>query len=558
LAVIFILLLNLFTAYYLQAKIYNLININNPPQYIENITVIIDDMNRKRYSSEIFFTIDTDNGEKLKGIILYQDDNVFNKGDAVFIHRRIKKINPANSYSNYLLAQGIHYSGNLNESDMTHISKGNPGFLTLLQNILLARISSVFPERTAGLIKALLTGNQNYIEKKIIIQYRNSGVLHTLSASGLHVAIFAAIPAFFLLRLIRKNFAMAVSMIFVTAYLLITDTPVSLLRAVIMFALYFIQLLMFRQRNILNYLMITCSVILLIMPWEIFTPGFQLSFGATAGIILFYKQYRKSLNGLPPLIADTTAVTLAAQVTTLPIILVQMNQINTAGLFSNLIIIPVITLIMGLTLFTLCLSFISITVAGFIGNIIDSIFSLSLDFTDFICGMNLNFFVYDISIILCILLLTGLLPLLNFHIIKKLKFSPVLISLILCTLYLKNFYYFGGQDFTIENGNSKAVVRVENHRQILKLSLAEGSETREIISSIKKRNPDIKIIELENSTYSTLLASKILMNDYVIDEFRFNCIPEPSPTLKKTLFQLEKDNIAVKFQLNKKYFNAKT
>jgi len=334
--------------------------------------------------------------------------------------------------------------------------------------------------------------------------------------------------------------------------------PVSLLRAVIMFGLFYVQLLLFRQRNIFNYLMITCTAIMILMPWEIFSPGFQLSFGATAGIILFYKQYRKAFNRLPAIIADPAAVTLAAQVATLPVIIIQMNQINTAGLLSNLIIIPVITLIMGISLLALCISFISIPVAVFLGNVTHTIFRLSLDFTDFICMLKLNFFIYDISVILFIILLIGLLPLLNHRGIKKLKFYPVVLSVILCTIYLKKFYTYDNKNFTIRSGDSKAVIATENKKHILKLNLAEGIEIRNIIDSIKNKNPDIKIIELENGTYSSLLASKIIMNDYIIDEFRFNHIPELTGLFKKTIFQLDKDHVTVKFSINKNNFQEKS
>lgn len=553
----FILFTCTLTGYYLTRKINNLIADNNCPLYIENTDIIIDEINFKRYSSEIYFTVNINNVNHLRGVIFYQDDPSFNKGDIIFIHKKIKKITSCNTYNKMLISKGIHFAGSINESDITLIHKEPPAFHATLQSKMLGRTDKIFRETTGGLIKALFTGNQNYIEKKIIIQYRNSGVLHVLSASGLHVVIFASIPAFFLIPIIRKKTAMAVSLLSVLTYLLITDMPVSLLRAVIMFALFYVNLLLNRQKNIFNYLMITCSIILIISPWEIFSPGFQLSFAATAGIIIFYKPFRKAFNGLPGIIGDTTAVTLAAQLTTLPIILIQMNQINTAGIISNLIIVPVITLIMGIALLALCVSFFSVTLAVILADITDIIFRLSLMFTDYISALKLNFFVYDISIVLIILLIIGALPLLNYKKIRKLKYTPVLLSVILCTIYLKKFYSDKNGEFTIKSGNSIAEVITENDRHVLKLNLAEEADGQEFITLIKNRNPDIKIIELENANYTSLLVSKVIMNDFIIDEFRFNKIPEIY-LIKKTLAQLDKDKVTIKFSMNKLNFREKT
>lgn len=523
---------------------------------MENITVVVDETCTRRYSSEIYFTVKGSNREKLKGVIFCQDNPSLNKGDILFIHKKIKKITSGNLYNNMLISRGIHYICSLNETDLTVLYKKPLAFHASLQRRLLEKTDIIFRKTTSGLIKALFTGNKSYIDKKIIIQYRDSGLLHVLSASGLHVAIFASFPAFILVPFLSNIMVMGVSLISVFSYLFITDMPVSLLRAAIMFAVFYIQLLLCRQRNIFNCMMITCTVILLISPWEIFSPGFQLSFAATAGIIVFYKQFMRALDGLPRIISNATAVTLAAQLTTLPVILVEMNQINTAGLVSNLLIVPVITLIMAVSALALGVSFFSITPAVLTGKIADIIFSLSLKVTDFISSLRLNFFIYDISFLLCLILLIGLIPLINHKQIRKLKFYPVLLSLILCTIYLKKTLV-NKMEFSVESGKSKAEVLTENGRHVLKLNLTDEADSQDFIIAIKSRNPDIRIIELDNVNYTSLLVSKILMNDYIIDEFRFNSIPEPY-LIRKILSQFDKDNIRVKFSTIKLNFQEKT
>jgi len=530
-------------------KISNLILDGSLPEYIENISVIIDDVNFKRYSSGIYFSAPVEKNLRLKGILYYQGETIFNKGDTLFIHKRIQKVsaNRNSQFNNYLISRGIHFTSGISDPDITILNKNDPPLRNRLQYNLLKRIDVLFKQPTAGVIKALLTGNQNYIEKKIILQYRESGVLHCLSASGLHVGIFAIIPAFLLLPFIRRNIAMFISLLSVLSYLYITDMPVSLLRAVIMFGLFYFQLILFRKRNVFNYLMLTASIILIISPWEIFSPGFQLSFAATGGILIFFKQYRKSMKNIPAMIADSTAVTLSAQIMTIPIIIFHMNQFNTAGIAANIIIIPLITLIMGIAIFTIVLSPLSISAAVFFGNIADLLLKFTLLITKFISGLRLNFFVYDITPILFVLISISLIPLVNHRKILKLKFYPIVISVIFCTLYLKQNLQSNEKNYTITTGNSTAEIRTENKTQILKLNLEDGVDTEEVVYAIKKNNPDIKIIELGCTNNASILTSKKIMNDYIINEYRFAQIPFLDKTFKNIISQLEKDNVIVKF-----------
>ncbi len=536
------------SSYTLNNRINSMLNSDGIPEHIANIEIEIDDLLFRRYSNELYFTIPDHGNRLLKGILYYQGNIKLNAGDRIFIHKRIYRVKnePGRHFNRYLLTRGIHHSGYINDNDITVIKKNEAPVRAYIQKSLLERIDHLFRDPANGVVKALLTGNQNYIEKRIIISYRDSGVLHTLSASGLHVAIFASIPAFLLLPFFRRNMAATISFFTVLFYLFITDTPISLLRAVIMYGFFFAQLLLFRRRNAFNYLMLTCSVLLLASPWEIFSPGFQLSFAATAGILIFYRQFRKSVSQLPAYIADSTAVSLSAQVFTIPIILVGMNQFNTAGIFTNIIIIPLITVIMVMSLAAIGFSFIYLPFAALTGDLTGLLLKISLFITEHAAKLRLNFHVPVIDPVLLFLILAGLIPIFNYRTATKLKFYPVIISALISTLYLKNIH----QTRTGENihaGLSRsASIRFENNRQILRLDLKDVDETESIINEIKGTNSDINIIELADSSGNNILASRRIMNDYVIDELRLNNLIEINNQFKALAFQLEKDNIALK------------
>lgn len=551
--VLFFLTVSAIICVYLTGRIKELTSDKNLPDFISNVSVKIDKVKYKRYSSELHFSTQNDSGKILHGIIYFQGDRIPDRGDSIFIHKKIYRVKLLNNYfSSYLISRGIHYTSGASDNDITFlhqnkISSDTVSAGSIMQNNLLIRVDSIFRQPAAGVIKALLSGNQNYVDKNVILSYRNSGVLHTLAASGMHVGIFAAIPAFLLLPFFRKNIALLGSFLSVLLYLYITDLPVSLIRAVIMFGFFYLQSILFRNRNVFNYLMLTGSIILVISPWEIFSPGFQLSFGATASIIMFYKQYLKSLKNIPSFIAGTTAVTFSAQIFTIPIIIFHMNQLNTAGIVSNILIIPLISIIMGTSLFSILVSFISISAAILAGLIPEYIFRLSFLITGFISDLKLNFFVYNITLPLFLLMILSLAPLLNYHKFQKMKFYPVLLSIILCTLYMKKNYSGNGKEFQIKWGNSKAEIKTEEKKQILKIDLEESADTEKIISEIKIKNPDIKIIELTKINNSGLLLSRKILNDYAIEEYRFSDIPHINPMFKKMIYQLEKDNVVVKF-----------
>ncbi len=531
-------------------KIGNLTEEKDLPDYINNTSLVIDEINLKRYSSDVYFHTTGEKTNAIKGIIYYNGIPDFNKDDIIFIHHKIKKIKngTGSSFNYYLISRGIHYAAGLAENDITIITKNKLSSHAYLQKALLNKIDLIFKEPSSGVIKALLTGNQNYVNKNILIQYRNSGVLHSLSASGLHVAVFAAIPSFLLIPLLRKNIAMSVSLFTVLLYLYITDIPIPLIRAVIMFGLFYLQSLLFRKRNVFNYLMLTCSIILIFSPWEIFSPGFQLSFAATAGILIFYKQYKYSLRSLPDKISGSIAVTMSAQIMTIPIVLFHMNQLNLSGLAANIVVIPLISLIMGTAVFTIIISFVSINSAIASGYMTDLIFKLSALITNFFSELRLNFFVFDITPLLILLLLLSLVPVINNRKSMKLRFYPVIISTLLCVIYMKKYYQNNEDRYVITDQNSKADIIIENNLHVLKLDLKEGVDIEKIVSGIKSKNYDIRIIELSSISNSNLLVSGKILNDYIIDEYRFPLIPDPDIIFRKLIFQLEKDNIIIKFR----------
>ena len=224
------------------------------------------------------------------------------------------------------------------------------------------KIAGTFPYPVSALLIAIYFGDTSFLEKKTMIHFRDAGTLHLLAASGMNIALVASIPMLLLVPAgIGRRKALFISAVVTGFYLLITDMPVSLVRASAMYMFMTAGFFLSREKNSFNSLYLAGSLIILLMPWELFNPGFQLSFGATAGILFFYKRYRESMKGLPSPVSRSLAVTFAAQLAAYPLIYLHMGQFNPAGFITNLFEIP---LIMVITLLSLIILVYLINITG--------------------------------------------------------------------------------------------------------------------------------------------------------------------------------------------------
>ncbi|MGL4369272.1 MAG: ComEC/Rec2 family competence protein, partial [Spirochaetota bacterium] len=245
------------------------------------------------------------------------------------------------NYSAAQMREGIFYGVKLYESNISIISRGNTLLRTKARDALIFRNSSLYGEKTGGVINALMLGDSAFVDKMTTYDFTRAGVLHILAASGMHVAVIAAIPLFLLsLCGLPKALSFSVTSVILAAYYYLTCMPVSLLRACVMFWILTAGILMRREKIVINALYLSAAVIVCICPWELYSLGFQLSYGATWGILLFQKQIFRVIPRIRLGISDSVALTLSAQLFVLPLLLASLNELNFTGLMSNIILVP--------------------------------------------------------------------------------------------------------------------------------------------------------------------------------------------------------------------------
>ena len=159
--------------------------------------------------------------------------------------------------------------------------------------------------------------------------------------------------------------------------------------------------------------------------------------------------------------------------------------------------------------------------------------------------MNLNFFI-DSAVIPASVMIISFFPLINLRIFSRMKAWPVFIALLLSAILLK----YGGDKSDSDNSiaHSSKGIRFEQYQNRLKLILELDENTvfnEENLFLLRKLHPEIKIIEISQSSYNNITACRILMNDFIIEECILGNVESIDAGFKGFLKILQKENIKV-------------
>ena len=259
------------------------------------------------------------------------------------LYRPRRANNPnAFDFANYLARQGA-FAGLKGE---IIIDKKSPtwGVWQIRQRIVEAQIQGIGQEK-GTLLSSITLGRQAVnLPAKITDLFIKTGLAHILAASGFHVAILLG----FVLTITRnlspkKQFIIAITILII--YGTLTGLQPSVLRAILMGIGALIGLLYNRQVNSLGSLLLAATILLLWQPLWIWDLGFQLSFLATLGLIITVPLLKNKIDYFPNLIAEPIAISLAATLWTMPLLMFTFNSIALYSIPINIITTPLVTLI---------------------------------------------------------------------------------------------------------------------------------------------------------------------------------------------------------------------
>lgn len=294
-------------------------------------------------------------------------------------------------YARYLNNHGISgttfivpwkYQHNKFSTDNLPVTIAVAAKLRLIRLFLINKISkwgmSVDAE---SLIAGIALGQKNSISKSQREAYSQAGAAHILALSGLHLGIIWSLLCVLCLGRWRTAGSM-IALLTIWAYVMFAGMPVSAVRAAVMLTVMSLASLTNRRGSSLNTLAFAAIIILLISPSALYDVGFQLSFVAVAFIVIFTTPF---MNILSPKwrsrhpwltrLTSMTVVTVTANIGTLPLVALYFNNIPLYGLITNLIAIPLITVI--LWLFIVCITTMSLALPSallsFLTSILDTV-----------------------------------------------------------------------------------------------------------------------------------------------------------------------------------------
>ena len=215
-----------------------------------------------------------------------------------------------------------------------------------------------------AVVAALVLGYQDEITPELTRAYSASGAVHILSVSGLHVAIVYGF-LMFILGLFLKNQRWAkivkslLAIICLWSYAILTGMSPSVMRAAFMCSVVAAAMGFGRKSEILNSIFLSAFILLVANPNNLFNIGFQLSYAAVISIVIFAvpaNNVLKTRNKALVFAVDIFIVSVAAQLGTAPFTIYYFHTFPTWFLLTNIIAIPLSTIIIYLAICTLALS----------------------------------------------------------------------------------------------------------------------------------------------------------------------------------------------------------
>ncbi|MBS3787139.1 ComEC/Rec2 family competence protein [Candidatus Bipolaricaulota bacterium] len=301
---------------------------------------------------------------KLKIFLRRNNPSELNYGDELTVRGEFEA--PATSYDfNYreFLRKkriwGVVYQG-----EVTNLRKasGNPVLKIgwVLRNFLSNRIKKVLPKR-GDFLKALLFGTRDVLDDSTEESFTNTGLAHLLAASGLHLGIILGASWWLATKLgFERKTTYLISLPMVFIYLLIVGFKLPLLRASLIYLFGGVHLWLREAGIILDdwydryqSLAGAALVLVIINPETISTVGFQLSFGATFALALFFQPIQETMPVKPNYFNGIISASLSAQLGILPVLAVHFGQIYPWAPIINLIAIPGVTTVLYLGIVTI-------------------------------------------------------------------------------------------------------------------------------------------------------------------------------------------------------------
>lgn len=207
--------------------------------------------------------------------------------------------------------------------------------------------NQTLPEPQASLLAGIVLGSKRRMSDRFFQALKKTGTLHVVVASGANISLVSQPLLENLSGFLSRKIALLITFILMWFYTIMAGFDPPVVRAALMASFAFLAQFLGRERDVVRSLLLAAGLMLLIDPLIVFDLGFQLSFSATAGILLFYEKIKPFFSRLS-FFGDGLATTLAAQVFVLPIIFLNFKEISLISPLVNALVLWTIDPLMKL------------------------------------------------------------------------------------------------------------------------------------------------------------------------------------------------------------------
>ena len=468
---------------------------------------------KKKYDNKITLYIKAK--EKIV-INYYTEENIdFSLGDEIQI-MGILNVPDSNTipnlfnYKKYLYYNDIHYI--MTAKNIKKISN-NTNIIYYLREKISSRIDEIY--KSNEYIKIFILGDTSLLDENINESYRQNGISHLFSISGMHISLFASIILYVLKRISYNNYYnYGMVIIFLFVYTLLVGPSPSVIRSLIMYILFSINKLLNLKIKSIDIMLLVLIIMLIINPYYLYNISFQYSYLISFTLVLFSYKLKK----IKSKFNKSLYISFISFLISFPICIYNFYQINIISIFLNLLVIPLVNI------FIFPLSLIS-----FIFPKISYILYL---FTTILQNISLFIYNYDFGIMTfpkpsIPLIITYYIFIYSFLYNKKIIFIFIIV-------FIHKFYNYldmATEITLLDVGQGDSILIRYPYNQGNVLIDSGGLTNSDYSISINKTIPYLKSIGISNLDYLILTHGDYdhmgeaisLVNNFKVEKVIFNC-----------------------------------
>lgn len=515
--------------------------------------IISEELKPNPYSYKYYLEVKQINNQKLKGKLLVNFSKKNNEaklkvGSLVVAKCAIKALKKPNNpnqfdYADYLEKRDVFHQIYFENKNFKAVSieKNTAYHLQSIRDKISNDFNNYnFTKDQLSIIQALLLGQRQDINSELTEKYSQAGAIHILAISGLHIGILLFFFKALLSPLKRIKNGKIIQLFLLISILwlfaILSGLSPSVVRAVTMFSFVAIGMHLQKATNIFNTIAVSILLLLLFKPNFLFEVGFQLSYSAVIAIVwiqpLFSKLW-KPKNKIVNYFYEILTVSISAQIGVLPLSIYYFHQFPGLFFLTNLVVIPLLTLILVLGILIILTNTISVPIP-FLSYVLSEAIGFMNQYVSFIAAYE-KFVLKDIAFNQ-ILLIALYLFIFSFVVwVKKPSFQKLIFLLVVIIgvqscYFLTRIHHYNQKESILFHYPKRTIITIKEHNEI-KILTNDTMITKNYVMKNYIQGNFGKIKEIKKLPNAINLPTKKLL---IIDEKAIFNIPEKADIILLT------------------------